>query len=113
MCERYETRLRLDKDIRVLSVASNEGLEALRDYPDLSLAVPINENEDSDLIDGFQVFNRLSLSAEASKAYIWETDEDGIRRVPLEPIDNPDMFESDLLDLRLLRNFGMGTWCHQ
>lgn len=104
MGERKETGSRLATDTQVLSVVINEGLRALKDRPDLRLAVPIDEEEDPDLVDSFEVFNRLSLCADAEKASIWEIHQEGIRRITLDHIDNGDIFESHLLNLDVLRS---------
>lgn len=89
----------------MLLVVSNEGLKALKNRPDLPLAIPIDNNGDPDLNNVFEILNRMSVCVYASKPYMWEADQEGIRRVSLYPIDKGDMFEYHLLDPDSLQRF--------
>jgi len=90
----------LARDIEVLSVAVEHGLEGLESRSDLPLALPIDD--DPDLVERLGVWNRLSVCARGCESSLWLQDE-GLVRVKEVTSESPDdLHEQDMFDKVLL-----------
>jgi hypothetical protein len=90
----------LARDIEVLSVAVEYGLEGLESHRGMPLARPIG---DPDLEESLGVWNRLSVCARSRRCWLWLQVEGSIRQVEHSSEFIDDVYEVDVFDKPLIR----------
>lgn len=105
MYETLEDDQFLDKDIEVLTVAVEHGIQGFDNRPDLDAVHAVDDDDDSDDDDPEKnrVWNRLSVCKAAVGSTVWLVREGGIKSTVVQSNAQKDVSVMDIFDIPLLQ----------